>query len=230
MSTYWTWQMISDKIENDLDLQSEIFISPTELLAYGNEAIREAEAEIHGIYEDYFLSKSTLTLVTGQEEYDVPSDLYAHKIRRIVYRNGTKCYTIDRIRDWKKFEEYALELINKSSTTYNYFLINSTAGSPKILMSPPAKEDGPFITIWYLREANRLVNSTDNCDIPEFVNFVIQYIKVRCYEKEVGHPALPKAMADLEQQRQQMTSTLASMVPDANNEIEADLSLYNEMS
>lgn len=230
MSTYWTWQMISDKIENDLDLQSEIFVSPTELLAYANEAIREAEAEIHGIYEDYFLSKSALTLVVGQEEYSLPSDLYAHKIRRMVYRNGSKVYTVDRIRDWKKFEEYSLELINQSSVTYNYFIINSVAGSPKILLSPPGKEAGAFITVWYLREANRLVNLTDVCDIPEFVNFVIQYIKVRCYEKEVGHPALPKAMTDLEQQRQQMTSTLASMVPDAGNEVEADLSLYNEMS
>lgn len=230
MSTYWTWQMIQDKVENDLDLQSEIFISQTELLAYANEGIREAEAEIHSIYEDYFLSREALTLVNGQEEYDIPTAMYAHKIRRMVYKNGSKVYTVDRIRDWKKFEEYALENINKSSTTYNFFLVNTTPGSPKILLSPPAKEDGAFITIWYLREANRLVSLTDICDIPEFVNFVIQYMKVRCYEKEVGHPALPKAMADLEQQRQQMVSTLASMVPDAENNIEADLSMYWEMS
>jgi len=229
MTEYWTWQKIRDKIENDLDLQSEVFISQDELLAYANEAIREAEAEIHGIYEDYFLNRVQLTLVQGQEEYDLPTDIYAHKIRRMVYRNGTKVYTVDRIKDWRKFEEYALEMINQSSVTYNYFIINSTAGAPKILLSPPAKEVGPLITIWYLRSANILVNLTDICDIPEFVNFVLEYMKVRCYEKE-GHPNLPKAMADLEQQRQQMTSSLGSMVPDAHNEIEADLALYSEMS
>lgn len=230
MSEYWTWAMIRDKIERDLDLQAEIFMDDTELLAYANEAIRESEAEIHDIYEDYFLSRAALTFVSNQEEYDLPADLYAHKIRRIIYKNGTKTYSIDRIKDWKKFEEYALESINKSSTTYNYFLINATPGSPKILLTPPGKEDGAFATIWYLRKANRLVDLTDICDIPEFINFVLQYIKVRCYEKEQGNPNLQKAMADLEQQRGQMTSTLSSMVPDAANEIEPDLSGYTEMS
>lgn len=230
MSEYWTWQMIRDKIERDLDLQAEIFIDPNELIAYANEAIREAEAEIHDIYEDYFLSRTPLTFVSLQEEYSLPTDLYAHKIRRIIYKNGAKVYAIDRIKDWKKFEEYALENINKSSTTYCYFLINTTPGAPKILLSPPSKEDGAFATIWYLRKANRLVNLTDICDIPEFINFVLQYMKVRCYEKEQGNPNLQKAVADLEQQRAQMTSTLSSMVPDAMNEIEPDLSMYTEFS
>ena len=54
-------------------------------------------------------------------------------------------------------------------------------------------------------------------------------MKVRVYEKE-GHPNLPKAVQDLEQQRQQMVSTLASMVPDGSNEIEMDTSAYEEMN
>lgn len=230
MSEYWTWQMIRDKVERDLDLQSEVFVDDVELLAYANEAIREAEAEIHDIYEDYFLSKAALTFVTNQEEYNLPADLYAHKIRRIIYKNGSKVYTIDRIKDWRKFEEYALENINKSSTTYNYFLLNSVPGSPQILLSPPGKENGAFATIWYLRKANRLVALTDICDIPEFINFVIQYIKVRVNEKEQGNPNLAKSITDLEQQRAQMTSTLSSMVPDAMNDLEPDLQLYTEMS
>lgn len=230
MSEYWTLAMIQDKIERDLDLQSEIFIDPTELNAYINEGIRECEAEVHDIYEDYFLSRTPLTLIQAQEEYALPTDIYAHKIRRIIYKNGSKVYTVDRIKDWKKFEEYALENVNKTSQIYSYFLVNSVPGAPAILINPPSKEDGTFITIWYLRKANRLVNSTDICDIPEFINFVLQYVKVRCYEKEQGNPNLAKAITDLEQQRAQMTSTLSSMVPDAANEIEADLSFYFEMS
>lgn len=230
MSEYWTWKMIRDKVERDIDLQAEVFIDPDELLGYANEAIREAEAEVHTIYEDYFLSRTPMTFVLDQEEYPLPENLYAHKIRRIVYKNGTKIYTIDRIKDWKKFEAYAIENINKTSLTYTYFLLNSTPGAPTILINPPSKEAGPYATIWYLRKANRLVELTDICDIPEFINFVIQYMKVRCIEKEQGNPNLPKAMADLEQQRAQMTSTLASMVPDAMNEIEADYSAYTEMN
>lgn len=230
MSEYWTYTMIRDKVEEDLDLQDEVFISDQEMLAYANEAIREAEAEIHSIYEDYFLSRVRLTLVTGQEEYPLPTNVYAHKIRRMVYNNGTKVYTVDRIKDWKKFEEYALDNITKSATTYAFFIINTTPGAPTMLFTPPSKEDGDFITVWYLRKANRLVNSTDICDIPEFINFVIQYMKVRCYEKDIGHPALQKAREDLEQQRAQMTGTLGTMVPDAQNDLEPDLQMYTEMS
>ena len=229
MATFWTYAMIKAKVEQDLALEDEVFVEPAELLGYVNEAIREAEAEVHGLYEDYFLNRATLTLVQGQEEYDLPADIYAHKIRRVVYKNGSEVYKLERMRDWKKFENYAIESINQSSTRYYYFIINPTAGSPKLLLSPPAKTAGPYVTIWYLRDANQLVADTDICDIPEFVSFVLQYTKTRCYEKE-GHPNLAKAMQDLEQQRRQMTGTLASMVPDGDNEIEADFSSYEEMT
>lgn len=230
MSEYWTYARIKEKVEEDLDLQDEVFISDPEFMKYANEAIRQAEAEVHAVYEDYFLKRIPLTFVTGQEEYTLPADLYAHKIRRIVYKNGSKVYTINRLRDWRKFEEYAIESINKSSTVYEYFIINQTAGSPTLLLSPPAKEDGAFATIWYLRKANEITSDTSICDIPEFINYILQYIKVRCYEKEVGHPALEKSIADLAQQRELMVSTLATMVPDADNGIEPDLTTYEEMS
>ena len=44
---YWTWAQVKTKIMNDLDLNEETFIRPSELLEYCNEAIDEAEAEIH---------------------------------------------------------------------------------------------------------------------------------------------------------------------------------------
>jgi hypothetical protein len=231
MTTFFTGTQIKEKIERDLDLEDEEFITDDEMLGYINEGVREAAAEINDLYEDYLLKRAYIPLVSGTEEYALPSDIYAMKIRRIVYRSGSTVYSIDRIKDWKKFEEYALESVSQSSTRYKYFPINSVAGEPRLLFSPPAKEtSSQNVTIWYFREAAILSSFTDTCDIPEFINFIIQYVKVRCYEKEVGHPNLQKAMLDLEQQRSQMQSTLAAMVPDADNEIEPDLSLYEEMS
>lgn len=224
----WTYSEIKTKIEEDLDLEDETFITDNELLAYANEAVDEAEAEIHTVYEDYFLTKASLALVQGTEEYALPEDIYGNKIRRIMYRNGGDVYTVARIRDWRKFEEYTLELAYQSSTRYRYFIINSTVGAPKIVLSPPAKETSAAnVTIWYLRNANRFTDDDSECDIPEFVSFVIQYMKVRCYEKE-GNPLVQKALADLEQQRAQMNATLTAMVVDDDNEMEPDLSIYNE--
>jgi len=230
MANFWTYAQIKAKIEQDLSLEDELFVEPDELLGYVNEGIREAEAEIHGLYEDYFLTRTSITLVQGQEEYAVPSNLYAMKIRRLVYVNGSEVYKMDRLRDWHKFEDYAIENVNRSSTRYVWFPLNTTVGAPTILLAPPAKTAGAYVKLWYIRAANQLTDDDSICDIPEFVNFVMQYAKKRCYEKEVGHPSLPLAVQDLEQQRQQMVSSLATMTPDADNTIEADYSSYEEMS
>jgi hypothetical protein len=233
MAKFWTWAEIKAKVESDLDLQDEDFIRKDsnydELLGYANEAIDEAESEIHTIYEDYFLSKTPITLVVDQEEYSMPTDIYAHKIRRVVYDNSGRVYDLQRIRDWKKFEEYSVQKNYGTGESYSYFITNSTPGEPKILLVPKSREAGANVVLWYLRQANRLEVDADVCDIPEFVHFVIQFMKVRVYEKE-GHPNLPTALSILEQQRKQMTDTLTGMVPDDNNTIEADLSHYEEMN
>lgn len=230
MSTYWTWSEIKSKVEMDLDLEEETFIQDDEMLGYGNEAVDEAEAEIHAIYEDYFLNKAYIALVSGTEDYSMPSDIYANKIRRIMYRGSGLVYTIERIKDWKKFEEYTDENVYQSSTRYKYMIYNPTAGAPKLVLSPPAKETSSTnVQIWYIRNANRFSVDADVCDIPEFVQFVIQYIKVRCYEKE-GHPQMQEAIQILEAQRELMTSTLQQMVVDADNTLEPDFSTYEEHS
>lgn len=67
-------------------------------------------------------------------------------------------------------------------------------------------------------------------DIPEFANFVMQYMKVRCLEKEGSDPRFDSAVTILQQQRKMMVDTLTQMVPDDDTEIEGDFSHYDEMS
>ena len=226
---YWTLEQVRNKIKRDLDIEGEAFIRSQELDDYINEAIDEAEAEIHSQYEDYFLTKAEINLVSNQAEYALPDNIFAHKIRRIVYDNSSSVYKVKRIQDWRKFEQKAIADNFETSDIYQYFLINEVAGAPRILLVPKAREDGPQMTIWYIRQANRLEESTDILDIPEFANFIFQYVKVRVYEKEV-HPNAQQARLDLQQQRSLMVGTLASMTPDAENKIELDMSHYEEMN
>lgn len=229
MAKYWTLAEIKDKVKKDLDIEAEVFVRPEELVSYINEAIDEAEAEIHALYEDYFLNSATITLVSGQEEYDLPDDIYAHKIRRAIYNNGGSVYTINRIRDWHKFEVKALSDNFATSDLYQFFIKNPTAGSPKFLIIPTARESGAFVQLWYLRNANRLSDDADICDIPEFINYIFRKVMVLVYAKE-GHPMLAAAGADLNMERTRMLGVLAAMVPDAENEIELDTSFYEEMN
>jgi len=233
MPQYKTWAELKAKLRRDLDLEGDDegeFIDDGDLISFANEAIDDAQAEVHTLYQDYFLKRGSATLVSDQDEYALPTDIYAFKIRRIVYNSGSKVYRVHRMNDWKKFEMYSIERINNTNTLYYYFIVNEAPGEPRILTTPIPKENTTdALVVWYLRRANYIADDADILDIPEAHNFFYQYIKVRCYEKE-QHPMLQKAMMDLERERKLLQGVLASMVPDAENEITPDISHYEEMS
>lgn len=238
MAKYWTLAEIRKKIQQDLDLEGEVFIQPDELVNYINQAIDEAEAEIHSIYEDYFISWYFPLLVAGQREYSLPSDIYAHKIRKIIFSDDqSKTYEIARIPESEKFADIALTERFRSTEFYRYLITNREPGNPKIYVVPAIREsdtgasaDGQSrMRIWYLRNANRLEQDADVCDIPEFVHFVIAYAKLRCLEKE-GHPNTVIWTQHVERQRRLMIDTLTNMIPDGETLIEPNMMHYDELS
>lgn len=229
---YKTLAQIRQKIKNDLDLNDEQFITSSELLAYINEAIDDVEADIHTIYEDYFLTSAALPITSGTADYNMPSDIYANKIRGIVYSNGSRIYNVKRLQRHDQFEEMAF--INQyisGTEDLQYKIVNSSAAAGvKIRFFPtPTETNASALTIWYIRNANTLSADTDLCDIPEFTNYVYQFVKVRCYEKEI-HPNLEQATVERERLKRLMQDTLRDMIPDADTEIEKDLSFYEDMS
>jgi hypothetical protein len=228
---YWTYAEIKDKVQKDLGIEQEEFVVASELLGYCNEAIDEAEAEIHTIYEDYFLTKATINLVSGTNTYDLPTDIYANKIRGIMYKNGEVMYPLRRIRFSDKFADIMSTEEFNPAGRYRYILMNASATSGIQIEVVPTPRDSitEGLTIWYLRNANRLSADTDYCDIPEFIHFVIQFMKLRVYEKE-GHPNTQLAAGLLDQQRRQMVGTLTNKIVDEDTEIEKDLSIYEDMS
>jgi len=230
---YWKWSEIRSKIEAECDLEDEDFVRRTELLGYCNEAIDEAEAEIHSLYEDYFLKYKDIAIASGDELLSVATlipDIYADKIRGIIFTlaGGTTTYRVNRVKDWKKFEQKALLDTQVTTDLYQYFLINQDPGNPQIMLVPKAHESGT-IKVWYLRNANRLAVDDDVCDIPEFINFIFSHMKVKVYGKE-GHPGYQEALERLETERTRMNAVLAARTPDAENEIEMDLSAYGDMN
>lgn len=227
---FWTWAEIRTKVEQECDLEDEDFVRRSELLAYGNEAIEEAEAEILGLYEDYFLKSTIVNVVANQEDIPYPADIYAQKIRRIIYylgsQNNPTNYPVVRLKDWRKFEYRAVADTGQTTDLYQWMDENATPGAPVIKIVPKLREAG-VVKLWYIRHANRLTIDTDICDIPEFINFIFSHMKVKVYEKE-GHPMLAQAMTKLEMERQRMLSTLQSKTPDADNDIEMDTSYYDD--
>lgn len=219
----WTYTEMLAKIQNDLDLQDEIFISTTEFLGYFNEAIDNAEAQIHSLYEDYFLTSDNLALVNGTSVYAMPTDIYANKIRVINYVNGSTKYEIKR---WRR-PLSQIPFVD-SGDDMEYLPINTTASGYQMKIFPtPAETSSTNVTRWYIRNAKVLTTGADVCDIPEFINYIMQYVKMRCYEKE-GHVNTIKAIEDTEKEKMLMIETLTNMTDDENTELRKDFSFYND--
>lgn len=226
---YRTYAALKSKVEKDLDLEDEQFIQPEEMLGYFNAGIDEAEAEIHTIYEDYFLDDHEISLVLGQEFYDLPTNIYANKIRAITYVNGDDIYPVRKLKHSTRFYQIQEMKTDYGTDDYHYTIKNKASfAKPMLQLVPKSRENGANrLVVDYIRNANRMVDETSICDIPEFSEFVIQYVKTKCYEKE-GHPNLPLAQAELERLRKQMVDTLSNMVPDADTNMEMDTTHYEE--
>lgn len=293
-----TWGDIKAKVQRELNLQDELFITPQELLDYCQDAIQDAEAEIHklNIEDQYFEAVSVLSLVSGQRDYAFPDNIYGNKITRIVYSNGDLIYQIPRNTLKNRYEDVAYDTqYGGTNDLYRYMILNNnkTVGS-RIRISPtPVETVGvyvktvattlgsnivtvdtntslqanqvvfgvgipegtsvvavnglsitlsevatatatgvsmefiePRVLVYFIRNAFIPVDDTDPIDIPEFSNFIEQYIKVECLKKEKLNPMLPAEKADLDALRIQMVATLTEMVPDQNDEIEKDVDIY----
>jgi hypothetical protein len=125
-----TYGDLRNFVQRKLDLQEESFILPQEILDYTEEAIRECEAEIHKLNaeDQYFLAQAPIALSPGQSDYALPANIYANKIIRLVYVNGSDIYTVSRSRYRNTYE--GRELLRNygtgsSSATWEYGLYNN---------------------------------------------------------------------------------------------------------
>ncbi len=231
MATQVTYAAALSKVQKELDMEGEEFVQPTEWLEYFNDALREAEAEILGIYADYFLDLFSLPLVQGQSLYALPPGIYAHKIRSMIYASGSIIYPIRRIRTSTKFQDRAEILLANPTDEYRYIIRNSATNGVQLELIPAAKEtSSQNVQIWHLRTCNVVALTTDILDLPEFVNFIYAFVKYRAQTKENAGEAPQGIVSELEHERKLMVETLTDMVPDDDNEIEKDMSIYEEMS
>lgn len=173
----WTYGEMLDKVQVDLDLQDETFVQSDEMAGYFNEALTEASSEIIVLNQDYFLTESFLPVVQGTNRYPLPYNIFANKIRGLVYINGSISYEISRFRRKNKFlnmiitEQYGL------ADWYQYDLPNDNVGQTQIeflptmrdtaVLSPVASIVAP-IRMWYIRDCARVPMTGEYCN-PEVI-------------------------------------------------------------
>ena len=222
-----TLAVLRARVQSDLDLEDETFISDADINSWINEGISKAETIIHNLYEDYFLSETTQAITSGTFKYSYPTDIFANKVRKIIYQdtNGNTSHEVKRIKNLAEGSERDIYDTSQNHTL-QWTPYNDSNGR-KIRLFPEAGRSGT-LRIWYIRNAKQLSADTDTCDIDEFERYILQVAKTECYFKD-GDPRAVSSKQLEEQLKQDMINTLSNMVPDNNDEIPMDLSFYNDI-
>jgi len=221
------------KIENDLDLIDETFITPDEMISYFNEAVDMIQGNIITLAEDYMLATASIPVTAGDTELQLPSNIYANKIRKLIWKlNTSEIYEITPIKNLME-----LPFVNVNDY-YRYLFVNNgvtgtnTIGTVIKLYPEMRTTSADALTIWYIRSANKYVDNTSVCDIPEWSNIIIQYVRYKCLIKE-ARPDASEAKADLDTMNMQMVQTLTSRTMDENTKLSQDprtLNDYNDFT
>ncbi len=223
---------IKNHVKSDLDLFDEDWVDDADITRWTNEGIKAAEAEIHTLYEDYFLVQADPIAITrGDNLVDYPSDIYGNKIRKVYFREELTSSTSNHI--VRRYTGDLTKLINReidnndsTDPILQWIPINTASDGRKIRLSPEQGRTG-YIIIWYIRNAAQLSADTDVLDIDEFQNFVIQYVKTQAYLKD-GDIRADDSKVLQEQYKQDMINTLSDMTPNQENELDMDFSFYRD--
>lgn len=228
---------VMDTIRDDMDLDEDELVSDTDLANMIHRGVKKMAAHMAklGVEDRYYLAKTTLSLVAGQEAYSFPSDIFGQKVYALIYNVGRDTYTIKRVRSRSNldaFEQYHLENQQASSNPqFRYMILNqSLSAGPKILLVPTAPNTvANAVVVWYVREPAKATTNSAVIDVPdEFIEYVIAFGKYEAAKKDVGHPLTQVYKQELDDMLSIMIETLTDQTDDGDNEIPMDLSSYDE--
>ncbi len=216
---------IRDQIIEDLDLYEEDWKSIQDLDNLINRAIRSAHRKIANIYEDYFLTYSTVSITNVDNELAYPSNIFANKIKSIQFYDGTNTVKIKKV---KRFDETIM--IDNHITTesiYRAWLPVDSADGGRVIRLYPSIGRAGTVTIWYIREPKMLSSDTDICDIDEFSDYVIQLVKQYYYTID-SDPRVAIEKEEALRLEKDMIDTLTNMDIGNDDEVVQDNSHYEE--
>lgn len=161
----WTWNEVKTKIQIDLGLQDETFVTPDEFSGYCNEGLTDAAAEIYDLCQDYFQTKYFVPGVSGKTQFPLPDNIFGTKIRKLIYANGSIVYEVHRFKGLGKFLEPFFTDLFGQADDYRYYLPNDNPGQSILEFHPQLREttilpptSGNFtpLIMFYLRNVARV--------------------------------------------------------------------------
>lgn len=234
MSTFRTFGDLSTQVKQELDIEVEEFIQPTELINYFNTGMNIIEAELMkiGQKDEYLKGEAFVDFVTGTNEYDLPPDIVYEKIRKVIYRESNSLiYELKKMVVEGKYETQDV-LRAYNSTSYYMYDLYQVGTIWKIRIYPSVTLTiANALRIIYWKTINRYDVDATECNIPSICyDYLLSYIRYRVYMKET-HVNTPAEKEQLLSFRQLMIETLQNQVEDPDTtRNDLDVSIYEEFS
>lgn len=230
---FLTWGDIKAEVQKDLGIEGDPEYDEQELVNMCNRAINRVESKVIQLQQDYFLTRLEPNIAVSKDvlEYDLPTDVYANKIRRVFWDqtgyNRKRLYRAKNIDDMEQMRDWDSYNFKRK---LRYMILNSASAGRKITLS--YSDSDAELVVYYTRNANRF-NATDGdgqiCDIPEFVDAVIAHMKYQVEYKDKS-PTVTISKQEYLDIIDELTSSLGQAVNDEDMMIEPDTEIWDDHS
>jgi len=173
------------------DMENTQFVTDTELVTYCDQAYREFYDLIINCFQNYAIKTANITLVSGQDDYTMPTDLLKLRLVRLTGISGKPLV----LRKFN-FEEM-------SRLTYSFFgypVRYSTYNTDTIRMIP-TPTNGANLEIWYVPTATAITNTAHTIEVYNgYDEYIAVLMAMRMAQKEEStYEMLALRKRDLEQ-------------------------------
>lgn len=229
---YLTWGQIKAEVQKDHGIEGDPDYDEQELINLANRSINIVEARLMSLQQDYFISTAEVPVTNGVTEYDLPSDIYASKIRRVFWDqegyNVKRLYRATNIDEMEVQNNYYGYYTTEYKRKLRYMIINTSPTNRKIRLS--YSDSDATLKVYYTRNANRFTvtgGDTQVCDIPEFSDAVIAYMKYLIELKDKS-PTTESTKRDFDEIMQLMVTNMSTAVNDEDTMINPDTEIYDD--
>lgn len=171
----YTWLEIRNRIRQRTNKERSQFVTDTEINGLIEEAYAVMYNKLVNTNENYFISKSTVALVAGTEDYDLPADFF--KLRGVdIARNGF-LYPMNQVA-WDDRNKYRVTSSYQSTPTDYMFYGNKI----RILPIPNA---GYTASIYYIPAPPVYVSDITTIDgVAGFEKYIVYSVSAMIRAKE----------------------------------------------
>lgn len=186
--------ILSEPLETTRSFPDDVssYWTDTEMTGFFNLVQQEVAQEIQGVFEDYFITQTSINTVTEQENYTLPSDFV--KMRRVEDQRFTNPVELEAISMNDQDDHYYNTLLVDAGQPRAYFI----RGTEIVFDPKPSFTTSSAIKLHYIKRLPDVTAATATSEIPsEWHRVLVWGVVNYCLYKQ----QTPNDHATLEYQR-----------------------------